>query len=228
LGAALKLGVLDKLFPEIGSLARRQLTEEDRVAEDAFEHTKRSMDEAASLSVDLPRAKRIAVMVATLCHELGVGESGVEATRSILHRLGLYGIGGYDVRAQVLALVRGHRKPDELYRRRQTTTDGDFRRLAQQVDIDLLVRVATACARASGSATTPEDWFIERARSLGVEHGPPAPLLQGRHLLEEGFEPGPEMGKLLRRVYELQLDGKVATTGEALAAALSIGRTSAS
>jgi len=73
--------------------------------------------------------------------------------------------------------------------------------------------------RGSASSSVAEDWFIERARAIGVEHGPPAPLLQGRHLLEAGFEPGPQMGKLLRSVYELQLDGEVTTSEEALAAA---------
>jgi tRNA nucleotidyltransferase (CCA-adding enzyme) len=142
-----------------------------------------------------------------------------------LNKLGLYGIGGYDVRSQVLALVREHRKPSELYQHRETATDGDFRRLAQYVDIDLLYRVAKACARGRGSASSSiaADWFIERARALGVEHRPPAPLLQGRHLIEAGFEPGPQMGKLLRSVYELQLDGKVTTSEEALAAAHRIG-----
>ena len=126
---------------------------------------------------------------------------------------------------RMLALVREHRKPREFYRSIEITTDGDFRRLAQRVDVDLLYRVSTACARAYGSApsTVAEQWFIERARLLGVEHGPPAPLLLGRHLIEAGFEPGPRMGKLLRSLYELQLDGKITTQEEALDAARRIG-----
>jgi tRNA nucleotidyltransferase (CCA-adding enzyme) len=59
------------------------------------------------------------------------------------------------------------------------------------------------------------DWFIERARSLGVEHRPPAPILLGRHLIELGVEPGPRMGEILRAVYELQLDGVVTNLDEA-------------
>jgi tRNA nucleotidyltransferase (CCA-adding enzyme) len=53
------------------------------------------------------------------------------------------------------------------------------------------------------------DWFIERARALGVEHHPPAPLLLGRHLLALGLTPGPSIGEILRLVYEKQLDGAV-------------------
>jgi len=40
-------------------------------------------------------------------------------------------------------------------------------------------------------------------------------------MIEAGYEPGPQMGRLLREVYELQLDGKVTTLEEALAAARS-------
>jgi tRNA nucleotidyltransferase (CCA-adding enzyme) len=232
LNAALDLSVLDKLFPEIRSLIGRKL--EGLASEDAFAHTGRALDEASILSRDLSKPARIAVMLATICHELGEPavvsiqepDKAVDAARAILNRLGLYGLGGYDVRSQVLALVHERRKPIEFYERRQIITDGDFRRLAQQVDIDLLFRVAKACAAAardSAMSSGPEDWFIQRARALGVEHGPPAPLLQGRHLLEAGFEPGPQMGKLLRRVYELQLDGEVTTAEEALAAAQRIG-----
>lgn len=230
LRAALELRVLDQLFPEIRALVGKQ----GKTGEDSFTHTNRSLDEAVGLVGDLPRPKRIAVMLATLCHDLAQpipstsgraeaerNKAVVGPTLSILNRLGLHGIGGYDVRSQVLALVSEHRKPRQFYEHRETTADADFRRLAQRVDIDLLYRVAMACAKGRGSGVSggPEDWFIERARSLGVEHGPPAPFLQGRHLLEAGFAPGPEMGKVLRRVYELQLEGAVTTFAEALAAA---------
>jgi len=236
LNAALELGVLDKLFPEIRALVEYQ---SENAASDAFQHTKLALDEAAKEACNLSKPQRIAVMLASLCHDLGNpladeiadglstasgdDHAAVEQTRSVLNTLGLYGIGGYDVRAQVLSLVREQLKPGEFYQARGESTDGDFRRLAQRVDMELLYRVAKSCAVARGpaSSTIAEDWSIERARALGVEHGPPAPLLHGRHLIEAGYEPGPQMGRLLREVYELQLDGKVTTLDEALAAARS-------
>ena len=66
------------------------------------------------------------------------------------------------------------------------------------------------------------DWFLERARALGVEHAPPAPLLLGRHLLDLGLRPGPEIGRILKAVYEQQLDGRVTALEAAIAAAKTI------
>src|ERR1041384_2827899 len=220
----------ERICPEVSALAS-----DSRYAasttDSAFEHTKLAIDEAARESRALSKPERIAVMLATLCHELGrhrgnpteaaKDDAVAEQTRSLLNTLGLYGVGGYDVRSQVLSLGREQRSPAHLYERREESIDGDFRRLASRVDIELLYHVAKSCAavQTSPSATLAADWFIERARALGVEHGPPSPLLQGRHLIEAGYEPGPRMGRLLRDVYELQLEGSVTTLAEALAAA---------
>jgi putative nucleotidyltransferase with HDIG domain len=43
----------------------------------------------------------------------------------------------------------------------------------------------------------------------------PPPLLQGKDLLAMGFKPGPLFGRILRAVYDLQLDEKLATAQEA-------------
>jgi tRNA nucleotidyltransferase (CCA-adding enzyme) len=66
------------------------------------------------------------------------------------------------------------------------------------------------------------DWFLDRARALGVEHEAPKPIVMGRHLLDLGLVPGPEVGKILRQVYEAQLDGDVTTLEDGLARAREI------
>jgi tRNA nucleotidyltransferase (CCA-adding enzyme) len=63
------------------------------------------------------------------------------------------------------------------------------------------------------------DWFLDRARNLGVEHRPPAPILLGRHVLALGVKPGPRVGQILKAVYEQQLDGQVSDLDAATAAA---------
>jgi tRNA nucleotidyltransferase (CCA-adding enzyme) len=239
LQTALELRALDKLFPELLALVGSEMEERPHLVSDNFTHTKLSLDEAATLARDLSKPERIAVMLATMCHDLGKplaanftpgqsadhAELSVGPARSVIKALGVHTITGYDVRSQVLSLVREHLKPTQFYESRDTVSDGVFRRLAQRVDIDLLYRVAKACALTQGGeASIAEDWFIERARKLGVEHGPPEPLLMGRHLIEAGYESGPQMGRRLREVYELQLDGKVTSLDEALACARDLAR----
>jgi tRNA nucleotidyltransferase (CCA-adding enzyme) len=64
-------------------------------------------------------------------------------------------------------------------------------------------------------------WLLERARQLDVEAKVPTPLVMGRHLLELGVQPGPDVGRLLNTCYEAQLDGLFSTLDEGLAYAKS-------
>ena len=229
LQTALELGVLDQLFPQLRALLDRQLESErpgdlQTDSQNAFERTRRRLDEAAVLTTDLAKERRLAVMLAALCLDVEpTPAGGPEPARAILDRLGLYTVAGYDVRDQVLKLVREGQQPRRFYARQQETRDGDFRRLARRVDMNLLYRLARADRQARGLASgDAEEWFLERTRALGVEGGPPAPLLLGRHLLEMGCEPGKQMGEILRLVYELQLDGSVTSLEEARSAAQSL------
>jgi tRNA nucleotidyltransferase (CCA-adding enzyme) len=149
-------------------------------------------------------------------------EMGVAPTLAFLDRLNVHSIGGYDVRAQVAGITAQHLKPGSWYKVRDEVGDGAFRRLAQKVDLELLARVARSdCeGRKPGEFDcSAMEWFVERARHLGVEHRPPAPILLGRHLLALGMKPGPRMGQILKAVYEQQLDGSITTLDEAIAAA---------
>jgi tRNA nucleotidyltransferase (CCA-adding enzyme) len=154
----------------------------------------------------------------------GHEEAGVEPTLSFLDRLNIFTLDGYDVRAQVVALVRDHLKPGEYFKKREEVGDGAFRRLARKCELDLLYRVAKADSLGRNAGWVPrekwydaaaQEWFIARARELEVESKAPAPLLLGRHLLEMGLEPGPRIGEITRAVYEMQLDGRVRTLEEA-------------
>jgi tRNA nucleotidyltransferase (CCA-adding enzyme) len=124
----------------------------------------------------------------------------------------------------VFGLVAHHLKPGMLYKARHEVTDGAFRRLAQKANLELLARVAKSdCLGRTGQFDcTAMDWFLDKARALGVDRSPPKPLLLGRHLLGLGVEPGPGMGALLKQVYERQLDGEIATTADAITLAAQI------
>jgi tRNA nucleotidyltransferase (CCA-adding enzyme) len=145
-------------------------------------------------------------------------------TLASLDRLNVHSLDGFDARHHIVGLVAYHLAPGMWHKAATPVGDGAFRRLAQKVDLELLARLARAdCRGRTGDFDcSAMDWFVERARALGVEHRPPEPLLKGRHLLAMGLEPGPPVGRLVNAVYERQLDGSVATLDDALAAAREI------
>jgi tRNA nucleotidyltransferase (CCA-adding enzyme) len=122
----------------------------------------------------------------------------------------------------VLALVAQHLKPGQLYDERERVSDGAIRRLARKCEAGLLYRVAKAdCLGRRPGRFEPVamEWFKERVEALDVAVRPPEPLLKGRDLVALGVPPGPEIGRVLRAVYEQQLDGAVTSVEEARALA---------
>ena len=233
---ALDLGVVNRLLPEMKPLVGCEQEPEWHPEGDVWTHTLMVIDKARELNTDLDRPRRITLMLGAVCHDLGKPattavidgrirslnheEGGVAPTLSLLDRLNIHTIDGFDVRAQVVGLVAHHLKPGMLHKAAQVG-DGAFRRLAQKVDLELLARVARAdCLGRTGDFDcSAMDWFLSRARALGVEHRPPAPLLMGRHLLALGLSPGPRVGEIIQAVYERQLDGEVRSVEDAIDAA---------
>jgi tRNA nucleotidyltransferase (CCA-adding enzyme) len=235
-----KLGAIEQAFPEIKNLIEVPQDPEWHPEGDVFVHTLLVIDGAHELIDGLPYAKQVTVMLAALAHDFGKPattefvdgrlrsrgheEAGVAPTKSFLARLNIHTLDGFDVRGQVMALVREHLKPGEFFKKRDEVGDGAFRRLARRCELDLLYRVAKADSLGRNADWVPrekwytadaQEWFIERARELEVEQRPPAPILLGRHLLEMGLEPGPRIGEITKEIYEMQLDGRVRTLDDA-------------
>ena len=234
---ARELGVIEQILPEMVPLYDCPQAAEWHPEGDVWTHTLMVIDEARKRNDDLDRPRLATLMLSAVCHDLGKPATtamidgrvrspgheaaGVPLATAILDRLNLNTLDNFDVRTQVLGITAEHLRPSAFYKQKDTVTDGAFRRLAQKVNLELLVRFdrADCHGRAGTFDCSAMDWFIERARTLGVEHKPPSPILLGRHLLALGVSPGPRMGKILRAVYELQLDGVVTTLEEAQARA---------
>ena len=234
---ALDLGVIGQLFPELGALVSCPQEPEWHPEGDVWTHNLLVIDQARTRINDLLRAQQVTVMLGAVCHDFGKPattahldgrirsrnheEAGVAPTECFLDRLNLHSLDGYDVRRQVIGLVLHHLKPGMWHRAREGVGGGAFRRLARKVDLELLARLAKSdCLGRTGTFDcSAMDWFLTRARALGVEHAAPRPLLLGRHLLALGLAPGPRIGSILSLVYERQLDGEVKTLEDAKQAA---------
>ncbi|GIU80971.1 MAG: multifunctional CCA protein [Pyrinomonadaceae bacterium] len=234
-----KLDVLKKLFPELEALIGCPQDPEWHPEGDVWTHTLLVIDEARKLIDDLPYPKKVTVMLAALCHDLGKpqttefiegrwrsyghDELGAKLSEKFLDKLNIHTLEGFPVREQVIQLVRYHLKPGEFHKVRDRLGDGAFRRLARKVEMDLLYRVARADCLGRNLPNEPpkftaeaQEWFIQKAQELQVRDQAPKPILMGRHLIELGLKPSPTFGKILNAVYEKQLDGEITTLEEAL------------
>jgi tRNA nucleotidyltransferase (CCA-adding enzyme) len=235
------LGVVEQLFPELAALVGVPQEKAWHPEGDVDVHTLMVTDEARKLIDDLPYPKKVAVMLGAICHDFGKpattefvdgrwrshghDEAGVAPTESFLDRLGIFTLEGYDVRKQVIELVRQHLRPGEFHKNRDSLGDGAFRRLARKVEPDLLYRVAKADSlgrnpdwlpKAEWKTAEAQEWFIAKVRELNVEKSAPEPILMGRHLIELGLKPSPQFKQILEAVYEKQLDGRISNLDEAI------------
>jgi tRNA nucleotidyltransferase (CCA-adding enzyme) len=240
LGLALDLGIIERLFPEVHALVGCEQEPEWHPEGDVWIHTLLVIDQARTRIDDLDRARQVVVMVGAVCHDLGKPlttafidgrirsidheQAGVAPAAAVLDRLNIHTIDGYDVRKQVLGIVAHHLKPGMFRQSPTPVSDGAFRRLAEKVDLELLARVAKSdCLGRTGDFDcSAMDWFLERAKLLGVEHAPPKPIVLGRHLLALGLAPGPRVGAVLRQIYEKQLDGSITNLEDGIALAREI------
>jgi len=239
------LGIANKLFPELVTLVGVPQEAEWHPEGNVDVHTLMVVDEARKLIDDLEYSKQVTVMLGALCHDFGKpattkffdgrwrshahDEAGVAPTISFLDKLGIFTLDGYDVRKQIIEIVRYHLLPGMFYK--SQPGDGAFRRLARKVETDLLYRVAKADSLGRNPEWLPkekwfkaeaQEWFIERVRELKVEKEAPEKILMGRHLIDLGLQPSAKFKDILDAVYEKQLDGQIRNLDEAISEAKSL------
>jgi len=193
---------------------------------DVWIHTLHCLDWFAGERTE-SEADDLIVGLAVLCHDFGKPATtriqdehiisrgheseGTGPTKNFLERL----TNQQDIINDVIPLVQCHLRPRALFDTQ--ASDSAIRRLARQVTrIDRLVRVA----RADHAGRPPKafdgfpagDWLLTRAKALAVDRQVPQPLMMGRHLLDLGIPPGPDMGRLLDTCFEAQLDGLFSDT----------------
>jgi len=190
LQAASQLGVLEKLFPYLQTALERR--------EDEMRST---LDRAAAEKNDLAVGGQITLMLAAIGVFIGRSE-----LQQFLEALGIFKIAGTDVRKNAIVLAGERKRVRDWFRNSQAIEDKEFRYLSARVEPRLIYKLA----RARGDFEAAE-WFWQKMSTLGLQDGPPAPLLMGRDLLEMGLSPGPRVGEILQTLWARQLAGELST-----------------
>ena len=208
-------------------------------------HTKLSVDQAAALAraVSLPTPKRLALLLAALYHDLGkisttrweykrgrmaVTSAGHDvqserAARRILTRFKVQTWNGTNIGRMVPLLIRTHHRAGELWTNREEVTKKAFNRLAADVQGEIeLVVLLDAADRAGRRSRLVRGldrqacWLVKKFDELRVNRDTIKPLVMGRDLLKLGVLPGPEMGRILKKLYRAQLDNGFETKAAGL------------
>lgn len=222
--AFLKDSKLLRFFPALAALVDVPQPPQWHPEGDVWTHTLLVTDEAARLRTGHEQLDR-ALMFGALCHDFGKPAT-TQILEGRIRSLGheQAGIGPAvdflgQLRApkalvtQVTALVAHHLCP--LMYPETGAKDGAYRRLARTlapsgISMELLARMARAdhLGRTTAEALENQcplvDFFVDKADALGVLQAPQPPVVQGRHLLDRGLEPGPEFHLILEKCLALQ------------------------
>ena len=194
---------------------------------DVFEHTMQALDAAAQMQYENDHIKLIA-LYAALGHDLGkvstseqqpdgritsIGhaEKGADLVRSMLRRISA----NKDMIDAITKLVKYHMTPLQFID--NDASPAAYKRLANKLAPHASLALLCDLALADKRGRNPEsheplkdmyediEKFKQRAHNAQVLEAVEKPLLYGRDVADI-VEPGPKMGELLKRAYEIQID----------------------
>ncbi|HUU28883.1 MAG TPA: HD domain-containing protein [archaeon] len=221
-----ELGRLPEVLPELAPLKDTPQDPEWHPEGNVWRHTLQVVDAAAALRSG-DKQRDLILMWAALCHDIGKpvttamreghirsmehDREGEKLTKALLKRLVKTSL----IVKGVSKLVAEHMKVLQFYQNK--STEKGFKRLAlklaPEADLELLAALALADSRGINTEgdlplnveSEMVDWFLKTARESQVSKEPEKPVLLGRHLIGI-IEPGPEMGKILKKAYRIQID----------------------
>jgi len=215
-----ELGINANIFPEIERLKGLKQRAKYHPEGDVFTHTLMALDVMAEYT----GKNKLALMFAVLCHDFGKVETtkfidgeyrapahetvSVHLAQTFMSRL----TDDKTLIETILPLVRYHGEPKKFYESK--VSDGAIRRLANKVNISLLIEVSRAdvLGRTTKDALKgnfpTKEWLLKRASELQVKDSAPKQILGGRDLIAQGLTPSSEFKKILDLAFEAQLDGE--------------------
>jgi tRNA nucleotidyltransferase/poly(A) polymerase len=210
-----------------------------------WQHTKLTVDQAAALArtAGLDQARTLTLLFAALYHDIGKrattrwefkrGRMAITScghdvlsgrlAGKVLARFRIHSWNGYPLGQMVPLLIRTHHRAAELWQNRESVTKKAFNRLAAEIRGEISLMIYLDAADRAGrrerlvrGLDREARWLVRRFEELRVNGETIKPLIMGRDLIGLGVAPGPGMGKILKQLYKMQLDGGFETRARGL------------
>lgn len=224
----LETGILEILFPDLWNLNFTNQDPKWHPEGNVWKHTMFVLDEAVRIGKEnnLSEENLLVLTLAALCHDIGKFQTTTKDLKSPKHAL----VGSYIteellsefkfsniVIKKVSLLVKEHMVHVGI----DKVTNRIVRRLIHRISGVVSIKMLGYLIEADRSGRPPlpkgmpdvYQEIIEKSKTLPVEI---SPIIKGRHLLKLGWKPSPRMGVELKRLLQLQLDGKIPSLEEGL------------
>ncbi|HKA02609.1 MAG TPA: CCA tRNA nucleotidyltransferase [Candidatus Solibacter sp.] len=208
-------GMLADLLPEMAAMKGVEQPPEYHPEGDVWTHTLMLLEQLRQPTVTLALGallhdvgKPPTCRVAERIRFDGHVEEGMRMAEVILNRL-RYSRAEID---QVVALVANHMKFKDV----QHMKDSTLKRFLRMPEFQEHLELHKMDVMASNKHLENYELAKQKLEEFGEEVLKPEPLITGADLIGAGYQPGPEFSKMLRAVEDAQLEGRIATAGEAL------------
>jgi putative nucleotidyltransferase with HDIG domain len=209
-------GLLRSTIPEVADLAGVEQPPEFHPEGDVFTHTVKALglmrpEPSATLAWSVflhDIGKKATMRRADRIRFNNHDQVGAHMARSVLKRLRASNA----LIDSVEACIDNHMNFKNVTEMRLAT----LKRLLSRPTIEDELELHRVDCLASHGNLDNYNFVKDRLAAFARERVKPAPLVNGRDLVRLGLEPGPLFGKILREVYDQQLDEKLKTRREAL------------
>lgn len=198
---------------------------------DVFEHSMQTLDAAARYilhNID----RRLELLFASLCHDLGKystteffkghwhsynhAQAGAPLAASMLSRISTK----KQMIKNICLLIKHHMDPFLFVENKAKAPaykklaiklypEENIKRLSLLAQSDRLGRNGKSHKPLKPPVKVVEN-FVSKAKEFGILEGPIKPLLMGKDLIELNlFHPGQELGKVLKKAYEIQIKDNI-------------------
>lgn len=206
-----------KWFLALEALIGCQQNPEHHPEGDAWVHTLMVLDNAAILKDQVPEPWKLAYMFGAMLHDVGKPQTtdretltayghdqvGIPIARQFMESM----TNEVDLINKVELIVGNHMMPGQFHQ--SGAGVAAWRRLHNRIRLDVigLMSKADSCGRKGYSLNDPH---IPSQMAFGYfesfGEGKIEPILMGRHLVSRGYKQGKEMGLILKRAYEHQIE----------------------